>query len=48
MVSRAELLKWINSLDADAYIGIDEGGLTLVVEGSTAYYEVGGMPDEEN
>jgi hypothetical protein len=47
MVSRDELLTWINSLDDDAFIGIDEGGLSLVVDGATEYFEIGGMPDEE-
>lgn len=30
MVSREELLKWINELESDAVVGIDEDGLALL------------------
>jgi hypothetical protein len=50
MIGKAELLRWVNTLDDQSSIGIDEGGLCLrevdnddVQTG--AYYEVGGLPE---
>jgi hypothetical protein len=47
MMSNAEIKEWLGALPDDANIGVDEGGLTLQVEGSDAYLEVGGMPETE-
>lgn len=48
MTSKAELQRWLNRLDDDAMIGVDEGGLTLVTDdGSNSYIEIGGMPEGE-
>ena len=42
-----ELKEWINSLPSDTSIGIDEGGLTLQVEGNPdVYLEIGGLPED--
>lgn len=41
-----EIEEWIKTLDPDDQVGVDEGGLTLVVEGSDACLEIGGMPLE--
>ncbi len=45
MITKAELLDWVSGLDADDMIGIDDGGLSLVVLDSHAYFEIGGMPE---
>jgi len=45
---------WINSLPDDVYVGVDDGGLTLVVEdgyrlpvmGPKPYLEIGGIPED--
>lgn len=46
-----ELKKWMESLPKacqDSQIGIDDGGLTLVVEGyPDVYYEIGCIGDQE-
>lgn len=42
-----EIIDWLNSLDEDDEVGIDEGGLMLVaVSDPATYLEVGGMPEE--
>jgi hypothetical protein len=51
MVSKAELLAWVNTLSDDSYIGIDEGGNVLaeVLSDDTlgeAYIEVGVIPED--
>jgi hypothetical protein len=51
MVGKAELLRWVNTLSDESFIGIDEGGLTLVEVGENdiigdAYLEVGGLPED--
>ena len=49
-----DLRAWLNGLDGDASVGIDDGGLALQVLGDEEnYYEVGGIPlpapdDEES
>lgn len=47
-----EIRDWLNSLLDDDVVGIDEGGLTLVVSpcsvNYTAHLEIGGMPEQEN
>ena len=46
MIITHALYNWIQTLDPDAEVWIDEGGLTLCgPEG--AYLEVGGNPDED-
>jgi hypothetical protein len=49
MISKAELLAWVNTLSDDSCIGVDDGGLTLVggndIMGD-AYLEVGGFPED--
>ena len=53
MMSKAEVLEWVQSLPTDAEIGISDGGLALEVmvragsETSTtgAWLEIGGMPE---
>jgi hypothetical protein len=54
MITRNELLDWVTALSEDAMIGIDEGGLSLVVHDSGAgrtehgeYFEIGGIPEDE-
>ena len=45
-VTKKELIDWLNSLDDDDLIGIDDGGLILTVGGKEDYYEIGGLPEE--
>jgi hypothetical protein len=47
-VPASELQRWAFTLPGDALVGVDEGGLTLVVEDSDAYLEVGGMSEGED
>ena len=44
-VTKKELIDWLSGMGDDDLVGIDDGGLTLVVEGKDAYYEIGGMPE---
>ena len=44
MMSNAEIKDWLATLPEETNIGVDEGGLTLVVEESNAYLEIGGIP----
>lgn len=46
-VTIAQLEGWLCQFPKDAEVGIDEGGLTLVVPEVNAYYELGGIEDEE-
>jgi hypothetical protein len=48
VITVAKLSDWINTLEPEEMIGIDEGGQSLVVLDSRAYYEIGGMPKENN
>lgn len=50
MMQRCEVLAWLEALDDDALIAIDEGGLTLVEvdeDGAEVgnWCEVGGIPE---
>ena len=45
-VTKKELIEWLNGLDDDDLVGIDDGGLTLVVEDKEDYYEIGGIPEQ--
>jgi hypothetical protein len=52
MIGKAELLRWVNTLDDESCIGIDDGGLTLceVLPDDTtgeAYIEIGGLPEDD-
>lgn len=43
-----ELRGWLDTLGDDQLVGVDEGGLCLVVAGDPEpYLEIGGMPDDE-
>ncbi len=48
MIAVRELRDWLNSLDPGDVIGVDDGGLTLCVVGTSAYIEVGGLPEPES
>lgn len=47
MICVADLRKWLKTLPASEYVGIDEGGLTLRAVNGPAYLEVGGIPDTD-
>jgi hypothetical protein len=41
----SKIIEWLQSLDPDAQVGVDDGGLTLEVVGNPkVYYEIGGIP----
>ena len=44
MMSKAEVLEWVNALPDDAEIGVDEGGLCLTTPDGKDWCEVGGVP----
>ena len=48
MMSVREVKRWLDTLDPDECVGVDEGGLTLVNETGKAYLEVGGLPDPDD
>ena len=43
MVTRNELIDWLRTLDEDASVGIDDGGLALQSSNGDLY-EIGGLP----
>ena len=45
-VTKKELIDWLNGLDDDDLICIDDGGLILTVGGKEDYYEIGGLPQQ--
>jgi hypothetical protein len=53
MTEARELIEWLQTLDPESDVAIDDGGLTLVQldvnnETTGAYFEIGGIPlDEE-
>lgn len=51
MISKTELLAWLASLPDDVNLGIDEGGLTLLVDAydgpNAPDLEIGGMSEED-
>lgn len=51
MMTKKEIQEWLDTLDDDATVAIDEGGLCLVEveegEETGSYFEVGGIPEEE-
>jgi len=42
-----ELVRWAKSLHPKDIVGIDEGGLTLLVYEEDAYFEIGGMDEDD-
>lgn len=47
-ITARTLKKWAKTLENDALVAIDEGGLILrLVDDESAYLEIGGVPDEE-
>lgn len=43
-----DIIRWLKTLPEDSCVGIDEEGLTLLCdEDPDAYYEIGGMPLED-
>jgi hypothetical protein len=43
-----ELMKWLETFASDDLVEIDEGGLELRIVGdNVSYYEVGGLPEED-
>jgi hypothetical protein len=44
----SEIKEWLDSLPADALVGIDDGGLALQQIGAEAYLEIGGIPEDGN
>lgn len=49
MISVRQLRSWVNLLENDEFVYIDEDGLTLVLdkEDEDVYIEVGGKPVED-
>ncbi len=47
MMKVVEVLEWLQDLDLNAEVGIDEGGLQLVQAGTENYLELGGIPEPE-
>jgi hypothetical protein len=47
MMSKQDVRAWLDTLPEDAEVGIDDGGLCLQMHGSTAYLEIGGLPEED-
>lgn len=46
MVTNDELGSWLAGLPDDAHVGVNEGGLVLLVlEDPENYLEIGGMPE---
>ena len=50
MMRAREVQEWLEPLNPDDRVAIDEGGLTLVVVGreDKAYLEVGGIPLDDD
>ena len=49
MISVTELKRWLETLENDDSVYVDEGGLTLCSEGDPeAYLEVGGERDDDS
>lgn len=53
MMTVKELREWLDLLDSESFVGVDEGGLTLVQvlpgevpQLSGNYIELGGVPEE--
>jgi hypothetical protein len=47
-VTIKELREWLDTFEDENMVGVEEGGLTLEVVGlPQAYFEIGGIPEEE-
>lgn len=44
MMSKSEVLDWVQALPDDAEIGIDDGGLTITTPDGQGWLEIGGIP----
>jgi len=44
---RDDILDWLMDLPEDAEVGVDEGGLTLIVIEHDAHLEIGGIETED-
>ena len=42
---KSEIMRWLDTIEGDPLIGIDEGGLTLSTANASYWLEVGGVPD---
>jgi hypothetical protein len=47
MMAVRDVFAWMQTLDLDDQIGVDEGGLTLQVFDREAYLEIGGLTTTE-
>ena len=47
MMTKQEISAWLETLPEGAEVGIDDGGLCLLVLGSEEYLEVGGLPEDK-
>ena len=48
-MSVKEIKEWLNTLNENDAVGVDDGGLCLQsFNDPDAYLEIGGMPDEED
>lgn len=45
MTTVDELIAWLLCFQPTDQVAIDDGGLSLRILGTEAYYEVGGMPE---
>ena len=44
---KSDIIDWLQSLEGDPLIGVDDGGLALQVVGEQElYYEIGGLPED--
>lgn len=48
MVSKEELLAWVQALPDGSGVGVDDGGLALMTQDEKQYFEVGGLPRKED
>lgn len=44
---KSDIMAWLESLEGDPLIGIDDGGLSIETVDGLAYYEIGGIPEDE-
>lgn len=53
MTDTRALIKWLKTLPKNSWVGVDEGGLTLLAldesgKQTKAYFEVGGVPEKDD
>ena len=46
-VTKRDLEEWMNTMENDTLIGVDDGGLSLVNCDNGEWLEIGGVPEEE-